>query len=212
MKKNAVLDSRTKRNAYHELSLERKQELEKLARGRADQKKEIHERMPNLTWDDYLVAQARQGNIEALAVLRKRQTYRKEISRALLTVETIEQARHIIKPQFRPTVRKNGTIVYRARDGSLVYDQTAAISVKEVTEAATLLALSLADERFRGKALLVEGSDEFKLQVARLSSLQGLSMRFADAQLESERQRYARERESRAHGNNGPLQQSYLGR
>jgi hypothetical protein len=83
--------------------------------------------------------------------------------RQRLTVATFDEARDCIKPEFKPTVLKDGKVIYRARDGGVVVDEATAIRVQEVTEAATLLAFSLADERFRGKSLVVEGSDEFKL-------------------------------------------------
>jgi predicted kinase len=41
----------------------------------------------------------------------------------------------------------------------------------------------------------VEGTDEFKFEVMRLSALEGLSIRFADPVLEKCRQRHVRARE-----------------
>ena len=113
----------------------------------------------------------------------------------MLTIESFEEARDVIKTQFKPTVLRNGKVIYRAQDGGVVSDEATAISVPEVTEASTLLALSLADERFHGKAVIVEGSDEFKLQVAKLSAFEGLSLRFADPVLEKDRQRHVRVKE-----------------
>jgi hypothetical protein len=195
VKANKEMDNTTKRSAYHELSHQRKRELVCLKQGEEARKKAIREGSPAMTWDKYLANRAEQGNTEALTALRRRKNYRQQICQALLTVENFEEAGDIIKPHFKPTVLKNGKVIYRANDGGVVFDEAPAISVKEVTEAATLLALSLADERFRGKALVVEGSTEFKLQVARLSALEGLSMRLADPALEKDRQRYVRTKE-----------------
>ena len=117
------------------------------------------------------------------------------INQALLTIENIDAAKDIIKAHFKPTVLRNGKVIYRAKDGGVVSDEATAIVVPEVTESAALLALSLADERFKGKAIVVEGVDEFKLQVAKLSALEGFSIRFADSVLEADRQRYIRARE-----------------
>ena len=44
--------------------------------------------------------------------------------------------------------------------------------------------------RFHDTALVVESSNEFKLQVVGMSTLQGLSIRFADSVLEKDRQRH----------------------
>jgi len=67
--------------------------------------------------------------------------------------------------------------------------------VPEVTEASTILSLSLAHERFSGKALVVEGSDEFKLLVAKLSALEGVSTHLADPVLEKDRRCHVRANE-----------------
>lgn len=195
VKANTQMDNRTKLFAYHELSQGMKRELSDLKQHQDARKKAISEQSPAMTWEEYLANSAEQGNAEALSVLRRRKGYRQQLSQALLTVKDFENARDIVKPHFKPTVLKNGRVIYRAKDGGIVFDEATSISVKEVTEAATVLALSLADERFRGKALVVEGSSEFKLQVARLSALQGLSIRFVDPALENDRQRYLQSRE-----------------
>lgn len=196
VKANTQMDNRTKRSAYHELSREMKKALADFKQHEELRRRTIWQKCPALTWDQYLTNCAEQGDAEALSVLRRRKSYRQQISQALLTVENFDDARDIIKPHFKPTVLTNGRVIYRAHDGGVVFDEATAISVKEVTEAATLLALSLADRRFHGKALVVEGSGEFKIQVARLSALEGLSIRFADPVLENDRQRYSKAKES----------------
>jgi hypothetical protein len=184
------MDNRTKRATYHELSQKMKKDFAQLKHSEREQKFSIRKELPARTWDEYLAHRTEEGNAEALRILRSRKTYRKEISKALLTIESFEEARDIVKTHFRPTVLRNGKVIYRAQDGGVVSDEATAITVPQVTEAATLLALSLADERFHGKALIVEGSDEFKLQVAKLSALEGLSIRLADPALEKDRQRH----------------------
>jgi hypothetical protein len=207
VKANTQMDNRTKRSAYHELSQQRNRELAEFKQREEVRKRAVREGSPAMTWDEYLANRAEHGNAEALTILRRRKNYRQEISQALLTVENFEDARDIIKLHFKPTVLKNGKVIYRAQDGGVVFDDATAISVKEVTEAATLLALSLADERFHGKALVVEGSDEFKLQVARLSALEGLSVRLADPVLEKDRQRHVRAKELSQQGRKETIQE-----
>lgn len=202
VKRNTEMDNRTKRSAYHELSLERQKELAELKRREQELRHGIRGAAMAQSWSEYLTREAERGNTEALTVLRKRKSYRHKFVEALLTVESFEEARDIVKPRFQPTVLKNGKVVYRVQDGGIVFDEATAISVQQVTEAATVLALSLADERFRGKALVVEGSDGFKLQVAKLSALEGLSVRFADSTIENDRQRHLRAKAlSRPRGN-----------
>lgn len=194
---NGALDNRTKRSAYQQLAAEMKRELSAQKQYEGAQRQAIRARFPALTWDSFMVYRAEQGDAEALKILRSRQECRRQINAALLTVETLEGACDIIKPHFKPTVLKNGKVIYRAGDGGVVFDEKTAISVQQVTEAATLLALSLADERFHGKTLVVEGSDEFKAQVARLAALEGLSLRLAEPALESERQRHVASKQRR---------------
>ncbi len=164
------------------------------------QNKAIREKSRAQTWDEYLASRAEQGDAEALRIFRKRKNYRREITQTLLTIDSFEEAMDVIKTQFKPTVLRNGKVIYRAQDGGVVSDEATAIAVPEVTEASTLLALSLADERFNGKPVVVEGSDEFKVLVAKLSAIKGLSLRFADPVLEKDRQRHVRVKELKQEG------------
>ena len=195
VKSNTQMDNRTKRIAYSELSLELKKDMAQLKEREQKAKKTIRKKSPAQTWDEYLASRAEQGDLEALAILRRRKNYRKLINQTLLTIENVEEARDVVKAHFKPTVLKNGRVIYRARDGGVVSDEATAITVPAVTEAATLLALSLADERFKDKALIVAGSAEFKFQVAKLSALEGLSIRLADPALEQHRQHHIKAKE-----------------
>jgi hypothetical protein len=195
VKANTLLDNRSKRAAYQELSQEMKYDFSQLKQLEQKQNKTVREKSRAQTWDQYLASRAEEGHAEALGVLRRRKKYREKITQALLTIDSFEEARDVIKTQFKPTVLRNGKVIYRAQDGGVVTDEATAISVPEVTEASTLLALSLAEERFSSKALIVEGSDEFKLLVARLSALEGVSIHLADPALEKDRRRHVRAKE-----------------
>jgi Large polyvalent protein-associated domain 7 len=113
----------------------------------------------------------------------------------LLTAEDVEAAKHIIHPHLKPTTLRNGDVVYRLKDGGVVEDSAQAVHVPQVTEAATLLALTLADERFKDKRLIVKGSTEFKIQVAEQSVLKGLTVKFADDEMDKAQQRFVLARE-----------------
>jgi Relaxase/Mobilisation nuclease domain/Large polyvalent protein-associated domain 7 len=195
VKANTHLDNRSKRTAYHELSQQMQNDFGRLKQREQEQSKSVRERSCAQTWDQYLAIRAEEGHVEALGILRRRKNYRRAITDALLTVESFEDARDVIKTQFKPIVLRNGKVIYRAQDGGVVSDEATAITVPEVTEASTMLALSLADERFQGKQLVVEGSDEFKLLVAKLSAFEGMSVRLADPVLEKNRQRHVRVKE-----------------
>ena len=195
VKANQQLNNRSKRSVYQDLAQRMKQDLGQHKAEAAAQKQHIQQTHPALTWDEWLVQKAEEGNTQALAILRNRKRQRARLAQALLTVENWEEAKTVIQAHQKPKALKNGDMLYRLKDGGVVLDDTQAIRVPEVTEASTVLALSLADERFHGKSLVVEGSNEFKLLVAKQAALEGLSIRFADPVLEKDRQMYARARE-----------------
>lgn len=200
VKVNTNLDKKSKRTIYHELSQEMKIDFAELKQRERQQNKAIREQLNSQTWDHYLTSRAEEGHAEALHILRRRKNYRRHIAQTLLTIESFEDAKDVIKPQLKPTVFKNGKVIYRTQDGGVVADEATAITVPEVTEVSTLLALSLAEERFHGRPIVVEGSLEFKLLIAKLSAFEGLSLRLADPALEKDRQRHVRVKELINHG------------
>jgi len=58
-----------------------------------------------------------------------------------------------------------------------------------VTAGAAFLALTLAADRFGNRPLNVQGTGDFRKQVAQLAGIEGLGVSFADAGLERQRQR-----------------------
>lgn len=154
-------------------------------------------------WDQWLIQKAEQGNTEALSVLRSRQQARKRLAQALLTAENVDVAQHLILPHLKPFTRKNGDVTYRLQDGGRVEDTAQAVYVPEVTEASALLALSLAQERFTGKALVVEGSTAFKVKLAEMAVIQGMNVRFADSEMERTRERLQKSRQKASQEQNG---------
>jgi hypothetical protein len=177
-----------------------KTDFAELQQRKRQQNKAIREQLHAQTWDQYLTSRAAEGHAEAVRILRRRKNYRRQIAQTLLTVDSFEDAKDVIKSQLKPTVFKNGKVIYRTQDGGVVADQATAITVPEVTELSTLLALSLAEERFHGRPIVVEGSLEFKLLIAKLSAFEGLSLRLANPVLEKDRQRHVRVKELINHG------------
>jgi hypothetical protein len=104
-----------------------------------------------------------------------------------LTAANAEQARHIVHQHMRPSVRRDGRVVYHVRDGGMVSDEAAQVRVPQSTTAAAFLALSLAADRFGARPLVVKGSDAFRSQVASVAGIEGLNVTFADYALERQR-------------------------
>jgi hypothetical protein len=78
-------------------------------------------------------------------------------------------------------------VIYRAADGGVVTDEARNVRVDQVTAGATLIALSLAAERFGHRPLVVRGTDEFRFQAAMLAGRDGLNIAFSDQGLERRR-------------------------
>ena len=186
VKTNPQLTAPSRRALYQELFQEMKADLAARQALDVDQRRAIRAQYAGLSWQAWLVQQSEQGNTDAFGVLRSRQQVRKRLAQALLTAEDIDSAKQIIHPHLRPSTRQNGDVLYRLKDGGLVEDAAHAVHVPEVTEAATLLALTLASERFPGRPLQVEGSP---------AAVQGLALNFADENLEKTRERLVLARE-----------------
>jgi hypothetical protein len=191
LKSNRGLRGAAKREAYKQLHGQR-------AAGFAAQSREakadfaaLRQEHPLPNWMSYLQEHASRGDERALEALRQHQTRQARAAEALLRAENPEQARHVVFDKLRPHTRKNGAVVYRVKDGGLVVDEAQGVRVEELSAHAAFLALSLASERFAGQALIVEGSDEFKQQIAWLAGSKQLDVRFADPAIEAGRQRHA---------------------
>lgn len=140
------------------------------------------------TWADWLAQQATQGNLDALAILRSREEKAERMRGDLLTAERAEKAKTIVLDALRPHARKDGAVAYSTIDGGKVIDRKTYVQAQRATTGAALVALSLAEKRFQGQPLIVEGSEQFRQEVAQLAAIHGFAVRFADPQMEQARQ------------------------
>lgn len=181
IRRNERLPPLEKRTAYKELARRRRQDGAQRRQAEADQRKAIAEAHPLPTWQGYLQAAAERGDESALAVLRSRDARQRRLAANLLTAADAHAARQIVFAHLTPRARKNGTMVYHLEDGGVVADETRQVRVEQVTAGACILALLLANERFPGQPLIIEGTDEFKGQVMQVAARFGLASRLADA-------------------------------
>ena len=149
------------------------------------------------SWQGFLEAAASQGNEDALGTLRARQRRRTRFETALLEAATAGEVRHVIRQHLRPAVRRDGRVVYRVADGGLVMDEARQVRVSQMTDGAAFLALTLAADRFGGRPLNVQGTEDFRRRVAELAGSVGLGVTFADAGLERQRLAAMAERSKR---------------
>lgn len=154
----------------------------------AKARKRIAAELPVISWQTWLAEKANAGDGDALAVLRSREEREQQIRRDMLTAKDTAAARQVVMQNLSPRARKDGSIVYRTADGGMVIDRQQSVQAQKATTGAAFIALTLAAERFQGQALIVEGTDEFRAEVARLAGLKSVAVRFADADMEAQRQ------------------------
>jgi hypothetical protein len=188
VKNNGKLSRKSKFELYQDYFQEMKADFSQQRQLETKQRQTIRENYPPLTWDQWLTQQVNQGNEEALTLLRKREATSQKFTEALLTVQTLDEAKIIIFAHLKPITRKNGDVVYQVKDGGIVEDTQKGVYVPTVTDASTLLALMIVAERFPGKPLIAEGSTHFKAKVAELSAKHEFKVRFADESTEQKRE------------------------
>lgn len=189
-----------RREAFRHIAAQREQDrASRIARER-DERRQVRTAHPIPTWQGTLEVEAANGNEAALAALRSRQRRTQRLADELLTAENADQARHIVHQHLKPTVRRDGRVIYRVTDGGVVSDEAAQVRVLEATTAAAFLALSLATDRFGPRPLVVKGTDAFRSQVARVAGIEGLAVTFADPALERQRSQHRLERVNQARG------------
>jgi Relaxase/Mobilisation nuclease domain/Large polyvalent protein-associated domain 7 len=185
--RQAGVATRLKRDALQCIADQQRKDRTVTARREAYERRQVRVQHPIPTWQGYLEREAANGNEAALAALRDRLQHRAPIESQLLHAQDDNNARHIVYQYMRPTVRRDGRVIYRTPDGGVVSDEARSIHVKEVTAGALYLALLLAGDRFGQRPLTVKGTDDFRAQVAELAGIEGLNITFSDGSLEKQR-------------------------
>ena len=161
----------------------------------AARREKIFKETTTPAWADWLVKQAQQGNADALEVLRSKEQKERQWHGDLLTAERSDKAKAVVLKQLNPKARKDGSMAYQTVDGGMVIDRSTHVQATKATTGAALVALDLASKRFEGQALIVEGTAEFKQEVAQLAGMHGLNVRFVDPMMEQARQETANAKE-----------------
>ena len=180
IKTNRLLGRINKKKEYQRLALERAQVWQLHRNNYAKEKRIIEKAIPLPTWHEFLQTEVAQGNDMALEVLRMHERSRDRLSTNILDCEDYTKAKNIILKDMKPIVRKNGDIIYFVKDGGKVLDSGKAVNVEAVSTGAAFLALSLAQEKFEGKVLRINGSDAFKREIVMVAASKDFGIRFAD--------------------------------
>ncbi len=135
------------------------------------------------SWRDWLLLQARRGDVEALAILQDREQ-RERSNIDLLTSTDPDKAKQLVRQDFKPRIDRNGNVLYRTVSGETVIDHGKFVHAKSNSMEAALMALEVASKKFDGQPLIVEGSEQFRRDVAILAGRYGYNVCFADPAIE----------------------------
>jgi Relaxase/Mobilisation nuclease domain/Large polyvalent protein-associated domain 7 len=187
--RTGLLVGEGKRAAYQALTQETAAALAQQRAADAARRREIATGHTLPSWQEWLQRQAHQGSVPAVEVLRSVEARQQQLGEAVFSAADAGQARHVVYQHLRPTVRRDGAVVYRVADGGRVVDEAQQIRVDTVSPAAAFLALTLAVDRFGDRPLVVQGTEQFCSQVAQLAAKEGVRVVFADPAMEAERKR-----------------------
>lgn len=173
-----------KLQAHKNLALEKAAFWKSHKENRRARIKEIDKANPLITWHQFLQRQVERGDENALAALRQFEQKRQRLANQILTADSTEAARNVIFKELAPKVIRNGDLHYICRDGGRLTDNKHQIKVDDLTTGAAFLALSIAAERFGDRPLVINGSDEFKAEIAKVANIKGLKVTFKDKAME----------------------------
>ena len=166
--RQATTLSRTeKRIAYMELTRERQSDLAAARARRRSTRNAISEKHPLPTWNAFLVARVKEGDVAALEILRAKanrgRAQAASASPAMGPLLTGPDAAARASPPLlgvASKVRQDGSIVYSLPDGGRVVDSAAGVEVAHRTPEAIRTAVAIAWARFGDAPVEVRGSPE----------------------------------------------------
>ena len=162
-----------------------------------------------VAWRMFLQQQVENGNLEALAELKKIDdtAYEKQIYAATIGTDTLEDEEAQIKPprllradkakilsQLVQVIGKNKEITYQLHGRNILQDLGRRLAIlDENSEEAIVAGLLIAREKF-GNNLTLTGSPAFQQRVVEIAVAQRIIVKFADPKLEEMRQKLIAEK------------------
>jgi hypothetical protein len=161
--------------------------LQEIKNWKANQKAEIEKNHQLPTFMGWLQTQAAGDNTEALAYLREREARQHRAVAELAATIDEQKARTVVYAALRPTARKNGQVVYRARDGGVVVDEGERVRIDTVTDHAKFLMLSLLADKAQGQPIELDGDATLVGQMVEMAAGKKMALKLADPALERQR-------------------------
>ncbi|MEQ1779658.1 MAG: TraI/MobA(P) family conjugative relaxase [Nitrosomonas sp.] len=152
--------------------------------------KSHHSRMG---WLDWLIFEAKNGNAEALAVLRSRRVGQfkgNQITTKQSNDDSITNSHFkdgFIKDDCVESISKIGTVTYKAGSTTIRDDGKRLIVLPDTTQDALVDVLQVAMKKY-GSHLAINGTESFRLQIAQVAAQNQMRITFDDKELEQYRQ------------------------
>lgn len=172
-----------KKVLYSQASAAMRAKLDAIYKDYAKERERLYQGFQRRTWADWLKQEALNGNSEALAALRSRETAQ-GLKGNTIQAEGKAQPGHAA---VLDNITKKGTIIFRVGRSAVRDDGDKLQVSREATREGLISDLRLAMKRY-GERITVNGTAEFKAQIVRASADSRLPITFADPGLERRRQ------------------------
>jgi len=143
---------------------------------------------PRLAWLDWLIKEAKHGNDEALEILRSRRTNQHQGN----NVSGDQNNNSPIKDGFVEAITKNGTIIRKVGSTVIRDDGKRLIVLPETSSEALAHILHVAIQQY-GNHLAINGTDQFRTEIARVAVHNKMRITFDDKALEQNRQQLVKQ-------------------
>ena len=140
-------------------------------------------------WLDWLTFEAKNGNAEALAVLRSRRSGQfkgNQVSAKQSNDGSIANSH--FKDVLVESITKIGTVTYKAGSTTIRDDGKRLIVLPDTSQEALVDILQVAMKKY-GSHLAINGTEQFRLQIAQVAAQNKMRVTFDDKALEQYRQR-----------------------
>ncbi len=189
-KRNLFLTPKAKRNIYQSLFVNRKKEYQELIKAYKVKRDEIHKRTNQISYKEFLIQKALEGDSKALAALRKTKVKLEPDEKAILG-----KTDHKIFITKDPQITKQGLVVYRIGDHGKIIDKGDRLRITiDSNELAIKEMLEMSIAKY-GNNLDISGDLSFKQKVLAVTEKYDLKINFKDKTMQEIRDAAKRQKE-----------------
>lgn len=176
LKEKSYTNKEARQKAYTAFKKETRKERLEQREAFKKERERLAQTYRYLTWNDYLIERSNEGDAEAIKTLRRREAKRERLCELVMTSEHPEETFSVVERTLKPVTRLNGDQVYYTGDSGVVRDRASEILVESPKAVSVLVGLKLAEKKFQGKTIVLEGSKEFVDLVSLLAKKHALGM------------------------------------